>query len=86
MKEKILTTLDGTLIILLIFVLVFNIYNYFFAKHDLNKPIKCNVDKRIEFIKGCINVIDLIHHPQSHDATSVIRQCEETSQNLYCTY
>jgi hypothetical protein len=77
---------EGTLIILLIFSLAFNIYNVCFAKHNLSKPMKCDVDKRIEFIKGCINTLDLIHHPQSHDATSVIKQCEETSQNLYCTY
>jgi hypothetical protein len=75
------------LIILLIFQLVFNVWHLcYITKHNLEKPIKCDVDKRIEFIKGCINTIDLIHQPQSHDATSVIRQCEETSQNLYCTY
>lgn len=79
MKENILITL-------LIFNLIFNIYNVFFAKHNLSKPMKCDVDKRIEFIKGCINKIDLMYKPQNHDATGVIQQCEETSQNLHCTY
>jgi len=90
------------LITLLIFNLIFNIYNVFFAKHNLSKPIKCDVDKRIEFMEKCINKIDFIHKPEQMekcinkidlmykpeqvDATGVIRQCEETSQNLYCTY
>jgi len=73
---------ETTLIILLIFQLVFNIYNVCFTKHNLSKPTKCDVDKRIEFIKGCINT----SYTQSDDATRVIRQCEETSQNLHCTY
>jgi len=74
------------LITLLIFNLIFNIYNVCFAKHNLSKPMKCNVDKRIEFMQECINKIDLIHEPEQVDATGVIKRCEETSQNLYCTY
>ena len=58
----------------------------FFGKHNLSKPMKCDVDKRTEFMEKCINKIDLIHQPKSHDATSVIKRCEEISQNLYCTY
>jgi len=79
MKENILITL-------LIFNLIFNIYNVFFAKHNLSKPMKCDVDKRIEFMEKCINKIDLMYKPEQVDATGIIRQCEETSQNLYCTY
>jgi hypothetical protein len=48
--------------------------------------MKCDVDKRTEFMEKCINKIDLIHEPEQVSATGVIRQCEETSQNLYCTY
>lgn len=72
------------LIILLIFNLIFNIYNVCFAKHNLSKPMKCNVDKRIEFMEKCINKIDFIHEPEQVDATGVIKRCEETSQNLLC--
>jgi hypothetical protein len=74
------------LIMLLIFNLIFNIYNVCFVKHNLSKPMKCDVDKRTEFMEKCINKIDLIHEPEQVSATGVIRQCEETSQNLYCTY
>jgi hypothetical protein len=83
---------ETTLIILLIFFLifqlfdVFKIYNVYFAKHNLSKPIKCDVDKRIEFMEKCINKIDFIYEPEQVDATGIIRQCEETSQNLHCTY
>ena len=51
-----------------------------------NKLIKCDVDKRIEFMEKCINKIDLMHKPEQVDTIGVIKQCEETSQNLYCTY
>ena len=75
---------ERSLIILLIFLLIFQLV--FDVFHNLSKPTKCDVDKRVEFIKGCINTITVIRHPQSYDATRVIRQCEETSQNLHCTY
>lgn len=74
------------LIILLIFNLIFNIYNVCFAKHNLSKPMKCNVDKRTEFMEKCINKIDFIDEPSGIDSLDVIKQCEETSQNLHCTY
>jgi hypothetical protein len=77
---------ERTLIILLIFSLIFNIYNVCFAKHNLSKSIKCDVDKRIEFMEKCINKIDFIHKPEQVSATGIIKQCEETSENLYCTY
>jgi hypothetical protein len=75
------------LIILLIFQLVFNVGHLcFFGKYNLSKPMKCDVDKRTEFMEKCINKIDFIHEPEQVDATGVIKQCEKTSQNLYCTY
>lgn len=84
---------ERTLIILLIFLLifqlvfdVFKIYNVYFAKHNLSKLIKCDVDKRIEFMEKCINKIDFIHKTEQVSATGIIKQCEETSENLYCTY
>ena len=81
MKERSLIIL---LIFLLIFQLVFDVFHN--LSKNLSKPIKCDVDKRIEFMKVCINKIDLIHKPQNIDATNIISQCEETSQNLHCTY
>lgn len=75
---------ERSLIILLIFLLIFQLV--FDVFHNLSKPTKCDVDKRIEFMKVCINKIDLIHKPQNIDATNIISQCEETSQNLHCTY
>jgi hypothetical protein len=77
---------EGTLIILLIFSLAFNIYNVCFVEYNLSKPMKCDVDKRSKFVEECINKIDLIHKPELVDATAIIKQCEETSKNLYCTY
>jgi hypothetical protein len=75
---------EGSLIIILIFLLIFQLV--FDVLHSLSKPTKCDVDKRIEFMKVCLNKIDLIHKPQNIDATNIISQCEETSQNLHCTY
>ena len=75
---------ERSLIILLIFLLIFQLV--FDVFHNLSKPTKCDVDKRIEFMKVCLNKIDLIHKPQNIDATNIISQCEETSQNLHCTY
>jgi len=69
------------LIILLIFILMLC-----FTRYNLKKPMKCDVDKRTEFMEKCINKIDLIHEPEQVSATGVIKQCEKTSQNLYCTY
>lgn len=74
---------EGTLIILLIFSLAFNIYNVCFVEYNLSKPMKCDVDKRTEFIKGCINKIS---QNSDYSPSIIIQQCEETSQNLHCTY
>jgi hypothetical protein len=73
---------EVALIILLLLSLTFSLYFTYFVEYKF----KCDVDKRSKFVEECIKKIDLIHQPQNHDATSVIRQCEETSKNLYCTY
>jgi hypothetical protein len=70
------------LIILLLFSIAFNSYFIYFAERKL----KCDVDKRTEFMEKCINKIDLMYEPELVDATGIIRQCEDTSKNLYCTY
>ena len=75
---------ETILIILLIFLLIFQLV--FDVLHNLSKPTKCDVDKRIEFMEKCINKIDFIHKPEQVSATGIIKQCEETSENLYCTY
>jgi hypothetical protein len=72
------------LIILLLFNLAFNSYFIYFAEWKLK--LKCDVDKRSEFMEECINKIDLMYEPELVDATGIIKQCEETSKNLYCTY
>jgi hypothetical protein len=75
---------EGALIILLLFNLAFNSYFIYFAEWKLK--LKCDVDKRSKFVEECINKIDLIHKPELVDATGIIMQCEDTSENLYCTY
>jgi hypothetical protein len=70
------------LIILLLFSIAFNSYFIYFAEWKL----KCDVDKRSKFVEECINKIDFMYEPEQVDALGMIRQCEDTSKNLYCTY